>query len=97
MEVVLDAEGGLKERQSYTPWGERREGDGSTVSESGRRLGSKVRPGYTGHEMLDEVGIIHMSRARWGPGETDCRSGSRAVSAVLAPGGGASINIRAAL
>jgi RHS repeat-associated protein len=67
MEVVLDAEGGLKERQSYTPWGERREGGGSTVSESGRRLGSKVRPGYTGHEMLDEVGIIHMNGRLYDP------------------------------
>ena len=49
------------------------------------------------NQMLDDVGLVHMSRARWRPGETDCRSGSRARCAVLAPGGGASINIRPTL
>jgi RHS repeat-associated protein len=32
-----------------------------------RKISSKVKPGYTGHEMLDDVGIIHMNGRIYDP------------------------------
>jgi len=60
------------ERQSYDAWGARRDGEtwapaaghlGQAVpgQPSEERLGSNVPRGYTGHEMLDDVGLIHMN------------------------------------
>ncbi len=67
-EVVTDGQGNMKERQSYTPWGERREADSfATTTSNGRKIGSRVKPGYTGHEMLDDVGIVHMNGRLYDP------------------------------
>lgn len=73
--VVLDEDGSETERQSYSPWGERRHGDTWQKEEAGTpygnlhpaRLSSEHKAGYTGHEMLDDVGIIHMNGRLYDP------------------------------
>ena len=58
------------ERQSYDAWGARRDGETWAPAEQGgsassnptaEKLGSNLPRGYTGHEMLDDVGLIHMN------------------------------------
>lgn len=57
------------ERQSYDAWGARRDGETWAPSKGAlgaadpntEREGSNVTRGYTGHEMLDDVGLVHMN------------------------------------
>ncbi|MCX6858369.1 MAG: RHS repeat-associated core domain-containing protein, partial [Verrucomicrobia bacterium] len=57
------------ERQSYDAWGARRDGETwapakGQLGESNpieERQGSNLARGYTGHEMLDDVGLVHMN------------------------------------
>lgn len=66
------------ERQSYDAWGARRDGEtwapavgqvgqGSQGGQEEEREGSNVDGGYTGHEMLDDVGLIHMNGRLYDP------------------------------
>lgn len=64
------------ERQSYDAWGARRDGEswapakgqlGAGVANSEEREGSNLARGYTGHEMLDDVGLIHMNGRLYDP------------------------------
>lgn len=65
------------ERQSYDAWGARRDGEtwapaegplGQVVPNSlPERIGSNVPRGYTGHEMLDDVGLVHMNGRLYDP------------------------------
>jgi RHS repeat-associated protein len=67
------------ERQSYDAWGARRDADtwapaqgqlgpenGSTIPAE-ERVGSNLPRGYTGHEMLDDVGLVHMNGRLYDP------------------------------
>jgi RHS repeat-associated protein len=54
------------ERQSFNPWGERRSantwaGLRSASGDDRQTSGADYRRGFTGHEMLDDFGIIHMN------------------------------------
>ncbi|MDZ7653983.1 MAG: RHS repeat-associated core domain-containing protein [Burkholderiaceae bacterium] len=62
--AVLDEAGGVLERQFYDPWGKRRNGDGSD-SDTLRSLDHRY--GYTEHEMLDAVGLVHMNGRVYDP------------------------------
>jgi len=66
------------ERQSYDAWGARRNGEswapakgqvGQAVpgQPSEEREGSNLARGYTGHEMLDDVGLVHMNGRLYDP------------------------------
>ena len=73
LDVITDANGSLIEELSFDPWGERRNGvnwSDLTATElagffdstqHGKGAQGITTRGYTGHEMLDEVGIIHMN------------------------------------
>lgn len=63
------------ERQSYDAWGARRNADTWAPAKgplgesnpSEEREGSNLARGYTGHEMLDDVGLVHMNGRLYDP------------------------------
>lgn len=56
--AVTDQTGAVLERQFYDVWGKRRNADGSE-NELLRSLDHRM--GYTGHEHMDPLGLIHMN------------------------------------
>lgn len=58
--VVTNAAGGVVERLAYEPFGKRRSSNGTT-DVNGTLVSSATDRGYTGHEHMDEVGLINMS------------------------------------
>ncbi|MBV6500137.1 MAG: hypothetical protein CJBNEKGG_02606 [Prosthecobacter sp.] len=64
------------ERQSYDAWGARRDGDtwapakgplGESNASEEEREGSNLAGGFTGHQMLDDVGLVHMNGRLYDP------------------------------
>ena len=63
------------ERQSYDAWGARRDGETwapapgalGEASPAVEREGSNLAAGYTGHAMLDDVGLVHMNGRLYDP------------------------------
>jgi len=67
-DAVLDAAGNVVARQSFTAFGARRGGDwssGSTPDWAG--IANTSRHGYTGHEHLDNLALIHMNGRVYDP------------------------------
>ncbi len=65
VDTITDDAGGIVERLSYTPFGRRR-------ASNWREAGAPVPPmlvnrGFTGHEHLDEVGLVHMNGRIYDP------------------------------
>jgi RHS repeat-associated protein len=64
--AISDETGKVIERLAYDPWGKRRYPDGaSDVSDS--LTGKRTDRGYTEHEHLDEMGVIHMNGRVYDP------------------------------
>lgn len=66
--AISDSKGDFVQHMAFDPWGQRRktqdwtEMDFNTVSSSFNTLNKPItKRGFTGHEMVDEVGIIHMN------------------------------------
>jgi RHS repeat-associated protein len=63
--ALTDASGNLVEKLAYDPWGQRRTLDGSaTPSTLDGVLDNK---GFTGHEMLDQLDLVHMNGRIYDP------------------------------
>jgi len=63
-ELITDASGNVLVRPSFAAYGERRDGsdwDGPPSSGDLNTLAGITRRGFTGHEHLDSVGLIHMN------------------------------------
>jgi RHS repeat-associated protein len=58
--VITDEAGVVVERLAYDPWGKRRNANGNT-DPTDSLVGLSTDRGYTEHEHLDEVGVIHMN------------------------------------
>jgi RHS repeat-associated protein len=58
--AVSDQAGQVIERMAYDPWGKRRNTNG-LIDASDSIMGLTTDRGFTGHEHLDEMGIIHMN------------------------------------
>lgn len=57
--ALSDVAGELRERMAYDAWGKRRSLDGATTPD---RLDGQVdHRGFTGHEMLDQLDLVHMN------------------------------------
>ncbi|WP_423681471.1 RHS repeat domain-containing protein [Undibacterium sp. WLHG33] len=62
---ITDASGNLKEKLAYDSWGKRRTTDGSATPDN---LDGQVdNKGYTGHEMLDQLDLVHMNGRIYDP------------------------------
>jgi len=62
---ISDSSGNLKEKLAYDSWGKRRTTDGSTTPDS--IDGQTDNKGYTGHEMLDQLDLVHMNGRIYDP------------------------------
>jgi len=62
---ISDSSGNLKEKLAYDSWGKRRTNDGSATPDN---LDGQVdNKGYTGHEMLDQLDLVHMNGRIYDP------------------------------
>lgn len=62
---ISDSSGNLKETLAYDSWGKRRTTDGSATPDN---LDGQVdNKGYTGHEMLDQLDLVHMNGRIYDP------------------------------
>ena len=64
--VVTDDTGSVVERLAYDPWGKRRFTNG-TADKNDEIVGLTLDRGFTMHENLDEMGVIHMNRRIYDP------------------------------
>ncbi|WP_082249234.1 toxin C-terminal domain-containing protein, partial [Acinetobacter calcoaceticus] len=65
IEVITDATGAVVERLSYDPWGKRRNANGTVATTVLK--GTKDSHGFTSHEMLDSIGLVHMNGRVYDP------------------------------
>jgi len=66
IETITDATGAVKERFSFDPFGSRRMTNWQPAGSSS--LGSALtNRGYTGHEQLDNIGLVHMNARLYDP------------------------------
>lgn len=63
--AITDETGTVVERRSYDAWGKRRNINGTAMTNA--FFTSEERHGFTGHEELDEVGLIHMNGRLYDP------------------------------
>lgn len=65
IQTITDENGTIVEISSFDSWGRRR--DPTTWSDVNRVLTSRIDLGFTGHEQLDAVGLIHMNGRVYDP------------------------------
>jgi len=65
IDVVADGSGNVLEHLDYEPFGKRR-GNGAT-DQNGTLASTSTNRGFTGHEELDEVGLVHMNGRVYDP------------------------------
>lgn len=63
--AITDELGNVTERRSYDAWGKRRNSNGTAMSNA--FVTPEERHGFTGHEELDDVGLIHMNGRLYDP------------------------------
>jgi RHS repeat-associated protein len=63
VDAVLNSAGTVLVRTSFDAWGARRDDDWVGAPSSGelQQIANATRNGFTGHEMLDNVGLVHMN------------------------------------
>ena len=63
-DVIVSKNGGIKQRLSFNPWGERRNANWRVA---GNEIISTSTRGFTGHEMDDDLGVINMKARIYDP------------------------------
>jgi len=64
--AITNESGAVLERLAYEPFGKRRFANGANDTNTSI-LPQNTDRGYTGHEMLDEIGLIHMNGRVYDP------------------------------
>ena len=66
---VVDGDGTVLQRMSYDAWGRRRQTNGNDDSwgSLGTIANNQDNSGYTGHEHLDQLGLVHMNARLYDP------------------------------
>lgn len=68
IDTITDDLGEVVSRLGFDPWGERTEADWSEGNPTmGAALFYDTQYGYTGHEMMDHLGLIHMGGRVYDP------------------------------
>ncbi len=67
IDTITDGRGNVVERMSYEAFGKRRGGDWRAATDTSYTLPSFTNRGYTGHEHVDEMGLIHMNGRVYDP------------------------------
>jgi len=65
IDTITDGQGNIVERMGYSPFGARRGGDWQTLG--GLTLQLYTNRGFTGHEHIEEMGLIHMNGRVYDP------------------------------
>jgi RHS repeat-associated protein len=65
--VITNPTGAVLERLSYEAYGERRNANGTPQNRASPLIGVTTDRGYTGHEHLDELNLIHMNGRVYDP------------------------------
>ena len=65
IDTITDGNGQVVDRMGYAPFGARRAGNWQTIA--GINLALYTNRGFTGHEHLEEVGLIHMNGRVYDP------------------------------
>ena len=65
IDTITNGQGSIVERMGYAPYGARRLGDWTTVG--GLNLDLYTNRGFTGHEHIEEMGLIHMNGRVYDP------------------------------
>nr|VFJ59838.1 MAG: RHS repeat-associated core domain-containing protein [Candidatus Kentron sp. DK] len=70
IDTITDGRGNIVERMSYEAFGQRRAGDWRSADDplAGIILPVFTNRGFTGHEHVDEMGLIHMNGRVYDPG-----------------------------
>jgi len=63
--TITNEAGAIVERLSYDPWGKRRNANGT--DDTTNSVSSEQRHGFTGHEELDLVSLVHMNGRVYDP------------------------------
>jgi RHS repeat-associated protein len=68
-DAVLNSAGTVLVRTSFNAWGARRDDDwvGAPSSTELQQIADTTRHGFTGHDMLDNVGLVHMNGRVYDP------------------------------
>jgi RHS repeat-associated protein len=68
-DLVLNNSGNVLAKESFTPFGARRGGNWQNLPSTSdyATFASTTRRGFTGHEMLDSVGLVHMNGRVYDP------------------------------
>lgn len=83
VDAVTDESGALVEQLSYNAWGKRRDSDWTAATTA--ILPLTTHHGFTGHEHLDELGLIHMNGRIYDPSLGRFLSADPHVQAPLNP------------
>lgn len=67
LQAITREDGGVEEVLDFDAWGRRRTFDSGTHRFSYASVSSQTDRGFTGHEMLDPVGLIHMNGRIYDP------------------------------
>ena len=68
IDTITDGQGNIVERMSYTPFGQRRQGDWRANQNPHLPIIPKLtNRGFTGHEHIDEMNLIHMNGRVYDP------------------------------
>ncbi len=65
--TILDPTGAVAEKMAFDVWGKRRNTNWSPSSTPATLASTTTNRGYTGHKMLDNVGLIHMNGRVYDP------------------------------
>ncbi|MBL3529451.1 MAG: hypothetical protein JMN27_17590 [gamma proteobacterium endosymbiont of Lamellibrachia anaximandri] len=65
VDTITDSHGALIARMGYTPFGQRRAVNGQEIDQSFQR--KVTNRGYTGHEQIDNIGLVHMNARLYDP------------------------------
>jgi RHS repeat-associated protein len=67
IDTITDGQGNIVERMSYAAFGERRKGDWRASDPLLPIIPTLTNRGFTGHEHIDEMGLIHMNGRVYDP------------------------------
>ena len=67
VDTIMEASGAIVERMSFDPWGKRRQINWVPINDPAGYMPLVTTRGFTSHEQLDTVGLVHMNGRVYDP------------------------------
>ena len=67
VDTIMEASGSVVERMSFDPWGKRRQVNWVPINDPAGYMPLVTTRGFTNHEQLDTVGLVHMNGRVYDP------------------------------